>query len=242
MTDLMQKTKKELVTMLQEMEMSMLSQQNEMLCLQTNYDSVLEQLKQHDIDSQGLTNQNEILVSENHQAVLEQKRLQDELNTARIDNHQNRDLTLRLQEALDKLTILHDTLKKELESFKQNTEENAVRSTMTHELFKSFVDSDTRKVILIDVTYAVCYINRSAATHLQLPEPNVIVGRRLFDFFEYQDALKLKKKIDKAFFSGEKEKIREIAFRNLKNREIKIDMKLMRVRYQEKPSIRITIK
>ncbi len=238
----MQKTKKELVTMIQEMEISLLSQQQEMLRLQTNYDSILEQSKQQDIVNQEINRQNEILVSENHQAVLEQKRLQDELETARIDNHQARDHTLHIQEALDKLTIQHDTLKQELESFKQNTNENAGRSTMTYELFKSFVDSDARKVILIDNTYAVCYINPSAAIHLQLPEPNVVIGRRLFDFFEYRDALKLKRKIDRAFFSGEKEKIREITFRNLKNREIEIDMKLMRVRYQEKPSIRITIK
>lgn len=242
MTDLMQKTKKELVTMFQEMEMSMLSQQHEMRRLQTNYDSVLEQFKQQDVVNQEISRQNEILVLENHQAILEQKRLQDELDTARFDNHQARDHTLHLQKVLDKLTLQHDDLKKELESFKQKTDINADRSTMTYELFKSFVDSDTRKVILIDTTYAVCYINPSAATHLQLPETDVLIGRRLFDFFEYRDALKLKKKIDKAFFSGEKEKVREIAFRNLKNREIEIDMKLMRVRYQEKPSIRITIK
>jgi len=200
MADLMQKTKKELITMLQDMEMAMLSLQNE------------------------------------HQ------RLQDELGKALSENQQIQNEVRRIQEASEKLTLQYDSQKKEHEAFEQRIKESSHKSNIAYELFKSFVDTDSRKIILVDTTYTICYINRTAAAHLQLLEPGVVTGRRLFDFFAYKDGLKVKKKIDEAFFSGEKEKIKEVVFLNPRGGETQIDLKLMRVRYLDKPSIKMTIK
>jgi hypothetical protein len=168
--------------------------------------------------------------------------LQGELEKALSENHQLQNEVRRIQEASEKSALQYDSLKKELEAFEQRTTEISRKSDIAYELFKSFVDTDSRKVILVDTTYSVCYINRSAAAHLQLLEPGVITGRRLFDFFAYKDALKVKKKIDEAFFSGEKEKIKEVVFLNPGGVKTQIDLKMARVRYLDKPSIKMTIK
>jgi len=168
--------------------------------------------------------------------------LQGELEKALSENHQLRNEVRRIQKASEKSALQYDSLKKEHEVFEQRITESSRKSDIAYELFKSFVDTDSRKVILVDTTYSVCYINRSAAAHLQLLEPGVITGRRLFDFFAYKDALKVKKKIDEAFFSGEKEKIKEVVFLNPGGVKTQIDLKMARVRYLDKPSIKMTIK
>jgi hypothetical protein len=193
MADLMQKTKKELITMLQDKELAVQS-------------------------------------------------LQGELGKARSENHQIRNEVDRIRQEFENLKCQFDSQKMEHEALEQRTRENSHKSDIAYELFKSFVETDSRKTLLIDTTYAVCYINRSAAAHLQLPEPGVITGCRLFDFFAYKDALKVKKKIDAAFFSGEKEKIKEVTFVNPKGGKMQIDLKMSRVRYRDKPSIKMTIK
>ena len=215
MADLMQKTKKELILMLQDKELAIQSLQNEQhVVLRSDYESVLDQLEQLKIVNKALSGQNEELAAEKNQAALEQQRLQGELEKALSENHQIQNEVSRIQQEYEKLTRQYDSLKKEHEALEQRTKESSHKSDIAYELFKSFVETDSRKTLLIDTTYTVCYINRSAAAHLQLPEPGVITGRRLFDFFAYKDALKVKKKIDEAFFSGEKEKIKEVDFLN----------------------------
>jgi hypothetical protein len=243
MADLMQKTKKELIVMLQDKELALRSSQNEQLVvLRTDYESVLNQLEQSRTINQTISIRNEELSAEKNQAVLEQQQLQDELGKARSENRQLQNEVRRIQEASEKSELQYDFLKKEYEKFEQRTRENSHKFDNAYELFKSFVDTDSRKTLLIDTTYSICYINRSAAAHLQLSEPGGIIGRRLFDFFAYKDGLKVKKKIDAAFFSGEKEKIKEVSFLNPKGCGTQIDLKLMRVRYRDKPSIKMTIK
>jgi len=168
--------------------------------------------------------------------------LQGELEKARSENHRIRNEADRIRQEYEKLTCRFDSWKMAHEALEQRTRENSLQSEIAYELFKSFVETDSRKTLLIDTTYSVCYINRSAAAHLQLSEPGAIMGRRLFDFFAYKDGLKVKKKIDAAFFSGEKEKVKEVAFVNPKGGKTQIDLKMARVRYRDKPSIKMTIK
>jgi len=200
MAELMQKTKKELIVMLENSETALRSQQKD------------------------------------------QQRLQNELEKALSENGRFQNEVMRIREAYGQLTVQYECLKKEHGVFEQRIQETARKSDVAYELFKSFVDTDSRKTILIDTSYTICYMNRSAAAHLQLPESGAVMGRRLFDFFAYKEAVKVKKKIDAAFFSGEKEKIKEVAFRNPKGAEIQIDLKLTRVRYRDKPSIKMIIK
>jgi PAS domain-containing protein len=243
MADLMQKTKKELIMMFQEKELAIQSLQNEQhVVLRSDYVSVQDQLGKLRIVNKSLIGQNEELVVEKDQAILEQQRLHGELEKALSENHQIQNEANRIQQEYENLTQQYDSQKKAYEALEQRTKERSQKSEIAYELFKSFVETDSRKILLIDTTYTVCYINRSAAAYLQLSEPGVITGRRLFDFFAYKDALKVKKKIDAAFFSGEKEKIKEVDFMNPGCGKTQIDLKMMRVRYLDKPSIKITIK
>ncbi|MFH0996440.1 MAG: PAS domain-containing protein [Pseudomonadota bacterium] len=172
----------------------------------------------------------------------EQQRLQGELENALSENHQIQNKVSQILQEYEDLTHQYDSQKMDLEALEQRTKESLHKSDIAYELFKSFVETDSRMTFLIDTTYTVCYINRSAAAHLRLSEPGVITGRRLFDFFAYKDGLKVKKKIDEAFFSGEKEKIKKVVFLNPGGGETQIDLKLTRVRYRDKPSIKMTIK
>lgn len=242
MADLMQKTKKELILMLQDTELAIQSLQNAQFVPRSDYESVLDQLEQLKIVNKALGGQNEELETKTNQATLEQQRLQGELGSALSENHQIQNKFIQIQQEYEKLTCQYDSQKMEHEALEQRTKESSYKSDIAYELFKSFVETDSRMTFLIDTTYTVCYINRSAADHLQLSEPGVITGRRLFDFFAYKDGLKVKKKIDEAFFSGEKEKIKEVVFLNPKGGETQIDLKLTRVRYRDKPSIKMTIK
>jgi len=239
----MQKTKKELIIMLQDKESAIQSLQNEQhVVLRSDYESVLDQLEQLKIVNKALSEQNEEMAAEKDQAVLERQRLQGELEKALSENHLLQHETDRIQQEYENSMHQYDSRKMEYEALEQRTKERSQQSEIAYELFKSFVETDSRKTLLIDTTYTVCYINRSAAAYLQLSEPGVITGRRLFDFFAYKDALKVKKKIDAAFFSGEKEKIKEVDFMNPGGGKAQIDLKMARVRYRDKPSIKITIK
>ena len=181
-------------------------------------------LQDKELAIQSLQNEHVVLRSD-YESVLDQLEQLKVVNKAICG--QNKELTAEKDQAI-------------LEQ--QRTKESSHKSDIAYELFKSFVDTDSRKTLLIDTTYSVCYINRSAAALLQLSEPGVIIGRRLFDFFAYKDALKVKKKIDAAFFSGEKEKIKEVVFMNPRGGKTQIDLKMARVRYLDKPSIKMTIK
>jgi PAS domain-containing protein len=148
----------------------------------------------------------------------------------------------RLQERYDDLAARHETLLAEQEAARKRMKQKEANLNTGYELFKSFVDRDDQEVVLIDAAYTIRYVNRSAASALRLPDPYIIVGRRIFDFFAYKDALKLKDKIDKAFLNGEKEKIKGVAFQNLKGAFFELKIKMTRVRYQDKPSIKLVLK
>jgi len=167
-----------------------------------------------------------------------------------------------LTEMLESLKTEHETLKNEYVQLKEQytgieeeknelTEELANMKTLledrekqyttNYEIFKSVNDGEN--IILIDAAYTVRYVNRASAEFLRLPHYAAIIGRRIFDFFQHKnDALKLKEKIDDSLIKGDQEKIKDIKFQNLKGEFIKVKIKMYRVRYEDKPSIKMIIK
>jgi transcriptional regulator with PAS, ATPase and Fis domain len=200
MTELMQKTKKELIAMFQDMETAAQSDQKM------------------------------------------RQQMQSQLEKAHTENLLLRNEIKRFQEEHVKLSDQIESLNNACAMIEKREQEYIKKNAAAYELFNSFVDSDSKKIILIDTAYTICYLNRSAATHLRLADAGQLLGRRVFDFFSQKDALKIKKKIDAAFFSGEKEKSKDMAFMAPKNMCIQVDLKFVRVRYKDKPSIKITIK
>ena len=148
----------------------------------------------------------------------------------------------RLAKKYAELSATHSALQKERVDAKNRMNQREANLSAGYELFKSFVDRGDRAVILIDAAYTIRYVNRSAAVAVQLPDPYIIVGRRIFDFFPYKESLKVKERIDKAFLSGEKEKIKGVSFQNLKGAFFRLKIKMTRVRYQDKPSIKLVLK
>lgn len=164
---------------------------------------------------------------ENAELLWENRRLQQEI--------------IRLQEKYDDLLARHKALKDAHAANLERMRQKEANLNTSYELFKSFVDRGDQKIILTDAAYTIRYVNRAAAVALQLLDPCIIVGRRIFDFFAYKDGLKVKEKIDKAFLSGEKEKIKGVAFQNLRGVFFELKIKMTRVRYQDKPSIKLVI-
>ena len=242
MTDRMRQTKKELVAILQDAETLVKLQNNEMISLRSEYQRIVEQQEQLRGKIRTVMEQNQELASENIRIILEKERLENELAHSNSNHLQVQKELENILNTYRNLTDRYETLKKTYESGNRCEAENIHRSSMENELFKSFVDTDTHKILLIDTAYTICHINRSAGDHLQLPDPGIIIGRRLFDFISYQDGLRIKKKIEHILFCGEREEIRKIVFRNPKNHEFQIDIEMIRVRYRDQPSIQMIIK
>ncbi len=136
----------------------------------------------------------------------------------------------------------HDSLRAEFEELQEDMEEREENLNEGYELFKSFVDDNTEKIVLVDAAYSIRYVNKAAAEHFKLASPYEIVNRRIFDFFEFKEALKLKEKIDNTFMKGDREKVKDLTFMNLKRQMFTIRMKMSRVKYQDRPSIKIVFK
>ncbi len=172
----------------------------------------------------------------------DRQRLSEENAALKQENDRLHRELAHLQHQYADLSARYETLRADYAATRQRMKQKEANLSTGYELFKSFVDRDDKEIILIDAAYTIRYVNRSAAAALRLPDPYIIVGRRLFDFFAYKDALKVKEKIDKAFLSGEKEKIKGVAFQNLKGAFFELKIKMTRVRYQDKPSIRLVLK
>ena len=108
-----------------------------------------------------------------------------------------------------------------------------------YDLFRSFVDDDHKKILLLDTAYAVAYVNRAAASMLGLDDGEAVQGKRFFDFMPFKDAIKVKEKIDKAFMGGETEKAKKV---RLRSQDGEVKLKISRVRYRDRPSVKIVVK
>ncbi len=140
----------------------------------------------------------------------------------------------------DTLIQEHLALRKDYSELSERYSESETRRHISYELFKSFVDDDSQKVMLLDASYAIRYINRSAREWMHISDEQERIGQRLFDFMEYTDALKLKEKIDKAFLNDSEEKVKKLHIRLGENGSpVKAKMKVSRVRYRDKPSVKI---
>ena len=160
-------------------------------------------------------------------------------------NKESADLLEKYEQVIREKTQLveqHALLEKDFQDLCIRLKACEDRFNTNYELFKSFVDNDAEKILLIDMTYALKYINHAASELLQLPDNGGVLGRRIFDFMEYRDALRLKAKIDNAFLKGNKEKIRDIRFQARNGIPTKLKMKIVRVRYEDRPSVKLIVR
>jgi PAS domain-containing protein len=199
----MRKTKKELVTVIRDLER-----------YQQENDRIREELAR-----------TEAALAE---ARAKAGRMKAEAQTAESENQR---LESELADLRDELAETEKRLTDEADQYRTG-----------YELFKQFVDEGDQVTVLIDASYTIRYVNQAAAAQFVLPSPYAIVGRRIFDFFSYKDAAQLKKKVDAAFLQGTAEKIKDLRFQNLKGSFFKIRIRLSRVRYEDRPCIKMDIR
>ncbi len=170
------------------------------------------------------------------------QQLADMLDAARSETEMLRSECIRLTEENLQIRQKNEECEKLIGELRMQLEKLGQQSDTKYELFKSFVEDNQQKILLIDASYQLRYINRSALKYLKLGNASSVSGRRIFDFFEYKDALRLKEKIDDAFLKGEEEKVKDIRFRNSDEDGIKVRMKISRTRYRDKPSVKLVLK
>ena len=185
------------------------------------------------------------------QAALEEKiqGMQAEIDRLRIDGAAVHQQAAKLREKNDVITResgeaaeARAALENALVETRERLEACESRYRSHYELFRSFVDDDRKKILLLDTAYAVIYVNRSARPVLGIGEDENIAGKRFFDFMAFKDAIKVKEKIDKAFLEGGTEKIKKIRFQCEDGGVREFKLKMNRVRYQDRPSVKIIIK
>ena len=134
-------------------------------------------------------------------------------------------------------------LNREIDELERKLTESRKNSGMEYALFKSFVENASQRILLIDTAYSVQYANSAALELLGLLDDGPILEQRFFDFLGFKDTLKLKERIDRTFLRGDKEKVKDIKFYPPGGgSSVKLNCKLYRVRYRDKPSIKLELK
>jgi PAS domain S-box-containing protein len=109
-------------------------------------------------------------------------------------------------------------------------------------LFQVFVNDNRKCLLLIDISYQVCYINGAAARLLRIHTPEAACGRNIFDLIKREDALKLKEVIDRTYLSGKKEKPASLHLKTDDGRHCKVKVSALRVRFNDQTAVRLRLK
>lgn len=240
MADWMRKTKKELVAHIEALENA--TEEREVAVVTAEDPAIREELEEVRKQLDKLTEENRRL-QELHIAAQEEKdRLREEHEDLKIDfirlSEQNEKVLREKSQLLDQFTFLE----KDFEELQNRFRDCQSRYALNYDLFKSFVDDNEQKILLLDSGYTFRYINQTAAETLGISDETALTGRRIFDFIPYQESLKLKERIDRAFLNGDKEKIKDIRFQGPDGTLSRLKMKITRVRFQDKPSVKIVLK
>ncbi|MEJ2642979.1 MAG: PAS domain-containing protein [Desulfosarcinaceae bacterium] len=109
-------------------------------------------------------------------------------------------------------------------------------------LFPVFVNDSRKCLVLIDISYQVCYINGAAAKLLRLCTPEAVYGRNIFDLLKCEDAFKLKEVIDRAYLSGNKAKPVSLDLKTDDGRNRKVKVSALRVKFNDQTAVRLRLK
>lgn len=240
MSDLMRKTKRELVAHIAELETAM--REREVAVAPAENPALQEELERVRERAAALTEENQRLRDQHIAAQEEKDRLREEHEDLKIDyfrlSEQHDAVVREKSQLLDQFAMLE----RDFEELQERFRECRDRYALNYDLFKSFVDDNEQKTLLLDAGYTLRYINRTAADALGVADEGTLAGRRIFDFIPYKDALKLKDRIDRAFLNGDKEKIKDVRFQSPDGPVTRLKMKIARVRFQDKPSVKIVLK
>lgn len=148
----------------------------------------------------------------------------------------------KLETVYGELLESYNRLKKEVESrhASQATDDSDHRLLL--ELRNSFFESDSVGQILIDAKYVIQCVNQLAVHKLAANQSDELVHRKIFDFFDYDNGVKLKKRIDRVLLEGDSEKIKDIHGKSASGQLIKTKGKIKPIRFKNQPAALIRLK
>lgn len=192
---------------------------------------------------ESLRNENGSLHDKWIKSEADRKRLKSELENRNESLVRLRDRHEKAKQENARLNERCGRLEREVRELEGRLADREEHSGMEFALFKSFVEDASQRILLIDTAYAIQYANAAALEAIGLNDSRTILEQRIFDFLPYKDALRLKEKIDRTFLKGDKLKVRDIRFQTPdENISVKLKFKIYRVRYQDKPSIKLELK
>lgn len=109
-------------------------------------------------------------------------------------------------------------------------------------LFQSFVNDNRKCLVLIDMSYQVCYINGAATKMLRIGTPESVYGHNIFDLLNREDALKLKEMIDRTYLSGKKEKPAGVHLKTKDGRDREVKVSALRVKFNDQTAVQLRLK
>ena len=216
MADLMSKTKKELVVLIEELQIQL-----DQAAKKPAETEVAKHLKELENNYQEVSRANEQLVDE-YQA----------LKKTETDLRQNLE---DLQEQVNELSRENKDLQEQLTAGDDQVGE-------LNFLLEAFSGSHGQ-VLLVDQEFTVKYASGQARDYIAASGCPDVMGSSVFDLFgEGEGMMKLKKKFTKALLSGEKEKIKKVRLNGPALAERCIKLKISPVVFNEKPGLILRIK
>ena len=109
-------------------------------------------------------------------------------------------------------------------------------------LFQLFVNDDRKSLVLIDMSYQVCFINGTATKLLSIHTPEMVYGHKIFDFIFREDALKLKELIDRTYLNGKKESSVSVHLKTHDEGHRKVKVSALRVKFNDQMAVQLRLK
>jgi transcriptional regulator with PAS, ATPase and Fis domain len=148
----------------------------------------------------------------------------------------------QLIDMLVKLKWDFDNLQAMFDSPNELTKGGTPSGSNPYALFQVFVNDHRKCLVLIDISYQVCYINGNAAKLLRLRTPEALYGRNIFDLIKREDALKLKEVIDRTYLYDNKEKLASLNLATNDGIPCKVKVSALRVRFNDQTTVQLRLK
>ncbi|MCG8333161.1 MAG: hypothetical protein MJE63_01495 [Proteobacteria bacterium] len=153
---------------------------------------------------------------------------------------------------LEALKEEHYALLREYEQLKnlnktetEHTEDTQAFSDKYNQLLElkhSLFDSDYSAKILIDTKYIIRFVNEATVMKFQENNESDLVGKKIFDYFDYDNGMKLKKRIDRVLMEKDDEKIKDLHCQLAGGQLLKIKGKIKPLQFKRLPAAIIKLK
>ncbi len=182
--------------------------------------------------------------AEHEKALSEIKRLKEKLQKSDNTELKLKDLQLKLDELQSQNSDLLKSKSKneqKLKSDQKQSSELFSKVELLEALKESLFDNALESLILVDAKYLVQFASTHALNKFQVENESDFIQCKIFDFFDYHNGMKLKKRIDKVFLDREKEKIKDLYCKSGSGDSVKIKGKIKPIQFKNLPAALIKL-